>query len=116
LSAVEPDGSSVPLERYEAILRHAELELELAGKGDLERLQELGERWDALVAELPEPPPQPALGLLQRAALVHERTGIELLRLRDALLGELATSRRASRTAAGYAGQLGPRPRLDRSA
>lgn len=105
-----------PLAPYEAILAHSELELELAGRGEVEALLALGARWDELVAGLPSPPPPSAALLLERATLVHERTRIELIRLREALLADLATSRRARRTAEGYAGQLAPRPRLDRSA
>jgi len=109
-------GSGVALAGYEAIIDHAELELELAGRGDVEGLTLLAERWDRLIAGLPETPPAAAVGLLERAELVHERTRIELARLREALLADLATARRARRTAEGYSGHLRPRPRLDRSA
>ncbi len=104
------------LRPYEAIHEHAELELELAGKGEIERLAGLGARWQELVAELPAQPPAAAGELLERARLMHERTRVELIRLREALLAELATTKRARQTADGYAGQLRPRPRLDRSA
>ncbi|MHB8240714.1 MAG: hypothetical protein ACYDHN_01865 [Solirubrobacteraceae bacterium] len=106
----------VDLAPYEAILAHSELELELAGRGDVEALGALGARWDELVASVPSSPPPSAASLLERATLIHDRTRIELIRLREALLADLATSRRARRTAEGYAGQLAPRPRLDRSA
>ncbi|HSZ03983.1 MAG TPA: hypothetical protein VK778_02135 [Solirubrobacteraceae bacterium] len=105
-----------PLRPYEAVGEHAELELELAGRGDVESLVALGARWDELVAELPATPPAAAAELLQRARLIHERTRIELIRLRDALLTDLSTATRARRAADGYAGQLRRRPRLDRSA
>ena len=104
------------LHDYEAIHEHAELELELAGQADLERLGELRGRWDQLIAGLPAQPPAEAAGLLERARLIHERTSIELIRLRDALLSELHTTTRARRTADGYGGQLRRSPRLDRSA
>jgi hypothetical protein len=109
-------GGDAGLARYEALIDHAELELECAGSGDVEGLTRLGELWDGLIAGLPARPPAAAGPLLERAELMHERTRIELVRLRDALLGDLATARRARRTAEGYAGQLRPRPRLDRSA
>ncbi len=109
-------GAHVALERYEAIHAHAELELELAGRGDVDGLLALGESWDGLVAELPTPPPAGAASLLERAHLIHERTRIELLRLRDALVGELTTATRARRTAHGYGEQPARLPRLDRSA
>jgi hypothetical protein len=101
---------------YEAILEHAELELELAGRGDVDGLRALGARWEALVAAAPAMPPPAAASLLERATLIHERTHIELIRLREALLADLQTSSRARRAARGYAGRLAPRPRLDRSA
>jgi hypothetical protein len=79
-------------------------------------LTALGEQWAALVAAAPQPPPAAAATLLARAALIHERTRVELLRLRDALLLDFDTARRARRTADGYAVNAPQRPRLDRSA
>jgi hypothetical protein len=109
----EADPSLAP---YEAICEHAELELELAGRGELESLSALGARWEELAAALPERPPPAARLLLERAGLIHERSRIELARLRDALLADVETAARARRTADGYAGQLPRRPRFDRSA
>jgi len=114
--ASAPGGSQGPLAPYEAILEHAELELELAGQGEVESLIALAARWEELAAALPERPPAAAAALIERARLLHERSRIELLRLRDALLSQLATTARARRTAEGYAGQLPRRPRLDRNA
>jgi hypothetical protein len=105
-----------PVERYQAILDHAELELELAGRGELDALELLSARWEQLIDGLPGTPPADAGPLLQRALLIHERTRIELVRLSEGLLLDLSTARRAQRTADGYAGQLNARPRLDRSA
>jgi hypothetical protein len=110
------DGAGASLGRYEAIHEHAERELEFAGRGELDRLAEMGQRWEELVAGLPARPPAAAGPLLQRAQLIHERTRIELIRLREALLSEIATSARAKRAADGYASQLRRRPRMDRSA
>lgn len=109
-------GQDAELAGYAALVAHAEQELELAGQGDMEGLVQLAARWDELVAALPQTAPAEAAPLLERAELMHERTRIELARLRDALLADLATARRARRTAEGYAGNLRPRPRLDRSA
>jgi hypothetical protein len=117
VSAAALDGGCEPkLAPYEALYAHAELELELAGRGEIESLAALGARWEELIAGMPEQPPAGAAELLQRAQLIHERTRIELTRVREALLDELATARRGRRTANGYAGQLSRRPRLDRSA
>ena len=110
------DGVESPLSRYQAIYEHAELELELAGRGELDGLVALGARWDQLIDGLPAQPPAVAAELLERARLIHERTRIELVRLRELLLSESSTATRARRASDGYAGQLRRRPRLDRSA
>ena len=107
------DGALAP---YEAIHAHAELELEFAGRGDVDGLAALGESWKQLIDGLPPTPPPATRTLLERAQLIHERTRIELIRLREALLAELATATRARRTVDGYAGQAPRAPRLDRSA
>jgi hypothetical protein len=112
---VSASARPVPIERYEALLAHAEHELELAGAGELSELAALGGRWAELIEGLPAAPPPAARPLLERARLIHERTGIELLRVREALLAELDASRRGRRAADSYAGQLRRRPRLDHS-
>jgi len=104
------------LESYEAIMAHAELELELAGRGELEQLIELGSRWDGLIAGLPATPPASAAALLERAKLIHERTHIELIRLRQSLIADVALASKARRAASGYAGTLPTGPRIVRSA
>jgi hypothetical protein len=117
VSAAPPAGAAESsLRPYRAIAEHAELELELAGRGDVAALSALGTRWQELVAGLPALAPGPAGPLLVRARLIHERTRIELIRLREALLGDLATSTRARRAADGYGSHLRSTPRLDRSA
>lgn len=102
--------------RYEAIHEHAELELELAGRGELERLEELGARWAELTEGLPRHPPAQALPLLERARLIHERTRVELYRVRDRLVADLQTNAHAKRAAQGYGGTPARRSGLDRSA
>lgn len=109
-------GSQAPLRAYEALHEHAERELALAGSGDIESLAALGADWQELIAGLPPRPPAAAAELLQRARLIHERTHIELLRLREMLLSDVASATHARRAADGYAGQLRRRPRLDRRA
>ncbi len=109
-------GAQTLLDRYEAIHAHAELELELAGAGEIDRLVALDGRWEELIDGLPTQPPLAAAELLHRARLIHERTRIELERLRETLLADFATTTRSKRAADGYAGHLRRRPRLDRSA
>ncbi|HXC24217.1 MAG TPA: hypothetical protein VNU28_06505 [Solirubrobacteraceae bacterium] len=104
------------LRPYEAIHEHAELELELAGRGEIERIAALGERWEELTRGLPARPPAAALALLQQARLLHERTRIELIRVRESLLSDISSASRARRAADGYGGQHARRPYLDRSA
>lgn len=116
MSALASTREQATLRPYEAIHEHAELELELAGRGEIERLAAMGERWAWLTRDLPASPPAAAAPLLRQARLIHERTRIELIRLRESLLAEIGTSARARRTVEGYAGQLARRPRLDRSA
>lgn len=116
MSAALSQRPEAPLAPYEAIMAHAELELELAGRGELEQLTELGESWEQLVAGLPDRPPAEAASLLMRAKLIHERTHIELIRLRERLLSDLAHTTQAQRAADGYSPKLGARPRLNRSA
>ena len=116
MSAPDLEAARAAIEPYQAILAHAELELELAGRGEVQALSALSKRWEVLVRELPDKPPAAAAALLQRANLIHERTRVELLRLREDLLSEISTTSRARRTAQGYAGQLLRRPRLDRTA
>ena len=108
--------SVTALTPYEALLEHAELELELAGRGEIEGLQALDGRWEQLVEQLPAAPPQGAEAVLERARLIHERTRIELIRLREALLAEFAAAGAAKRAADGYGGPRTSSPRVDRSA
>ncbi|HYM55139.1 MAG TPA: hypothetical protein VES97_07230 [Solirubrobacteraceae bacterium] len=114
--AARDGGAEAALAPYEAIRRHAELELELAGRGELDRLAAMGERWGELTGDLPARPPAGAGPLLEGANLIHERTRIELIRLREALMSDLATATQARRTVDGYAGQLRGRPHVDHSA
>ena len=101
---------------YRAILEYAELELEHAGRGEIDELAALGARWEQLIAELPRTPPAAAGTLLERAALMHERTRVELIRLREAVLAEHSAASHAKRAAAGYGAERARSQRLDRSA
>jgi len=111
-----PAAEADRLAPYEAILEHAEHELELAGRAELEQLRALAPRWQELIDELPSPAPPAAAGLLERATLIHERTRIELIRVRELLLAEMATVRHARAAAEGYGRRPDARPALERSA
>jgi hypothetical protein len=101
---------------YQALCAHVELELELAGRGEIDGLAAMGACWERLIGELPGQPPAAAAPLLERAKLIHERTRIELMRMRELVLADITATKRAQRAADGYAGQLRPRPRVDRTA
>lgn len=116
MSTLAGTGEQATLRPYEAIHEHAELELELVGRGEIERLGTLGKRWEQLTRDLPARAPAEAGALLRAARLLHERTRIELIRVRESLLAEIGASARARRAADGYAGQLPRRSRVDRSA
>jgi hypothetical protein len=109
-------ADTAELGRYEAILAHTELELELAGRGDIDGLATLGESWEALTADLPPSPPPAARTLLERARLISERARIDLIRIREGLLLESASSLHAKRAADGYGRELRPASQLNRSA
>jgi len=87
---------------YEALARTIERELELITTGDYDALTALRSERDALIGTLPEIPPASARPALQRAALMSKRLEIEILRVREALLLEVANVERVSRTARGY--------------
>jgi hypothetical protein len=109
-------GADPTLDPYAAILELSKRELALAGMGRIDDLHALSAEWRALVATLPQRPPDAARPLLERAARVHERTHLELLRLREAMLCDMRTTARASRAAHGYAVQERRRARrIDRS-
>jgi hypothetical protein len=116
VSAPAADPAAPELGPYRVIIEHAELELAHAGRGEIDELAALGARWEQLIAELPRTPPRSAGPLLERAALMHERTRIELIRLREAVLVEHTATTRAQRAAAGYSGEHTRAQRLDRSA
>lgn len=103
-------------DRYEAIERFAERELELAGAGTVEQLQAHQQGWEELVAGLPRRPPAGAAPALVRATLLRERTRVELLRRREAALVELADVATLARAAGGYARAGATPPRVDRCA
>jgi hypothetical protein len=111
-----PLAADPSLAPYEAILANVERQLELAGRGEFDGVTELCGQWDALTRGLPAAAPPAARSLLERAALVHERTRVELLRMREALVRDLGSVTRSRRAARGYAGPAGGPRRIDHSA
>jgi hypothetical protein len=87
---------------YESLARMIERELELICTRDQDALAALRAERDALIASLPDTPPDCARPALQRAALINKRLEIEILRLREALVLEADNIQRVSRTARGY--------------
>jgi hypothetical protein len=87
---------------YEGLARSIERELELIGEGRFEEAETLRSERTALMASLPDIPPDGARPALQRAALLAKRLEIEILRHREALLLELANVERVGRAARGY--------------
>lgn len=91
-----------PAAPYETLCDLAERELELIGEGRLEPLADLHTRRTELIATLPPTPPPAARPALERCGLLQRRVQIELLRVREALLLELADVDRGQRAANGY--------------
>lgn len=87
---------------YEELHRLTELELELAGRGDLAAMAEVARERERLVATLPPTPPPAARELLERTLALQERTTIDLMRGREQLLAELDLVRRGRRAADAY--------------
>lgn len=90
-------------EPYERLAVLAEHELELVARRAFAELAKLHEVRDALVRSLPPTPPSCARTALQRAAILQRRVSVELHRVREQILLELAQVERARRAATGYA-------------
>lgn len=103
-----------PVDPYEQLASLIESELALIGERRLDELPALAERHLALQRLLPDSPPLEARETLERCLLLRKRIEIELLRVREAILAELAQVRRGQRAAAGY--KPARRPRISASA
>jgi hypothetical protein len=100
---------------YEALAAMIERELELIGDSRLEELAQLKLARTELLRSMPVTPPAAAHEALERCALLQQRVRIEILRVREAVLLELAQLERVRRTAEGYAPRR-TRPRISASA
>jgi hypothetical protein len=94
------ERSDDPYQQLSALI---ELELQLVAERRFDELLALKRRRAELQASLPAIPPATAGPELERCALLHKRVEIELLRVREAVLEELAGVRHAQRAAEGYA-------------
>jgi hypothetical protein len=101
---------------YEQLAEMAQRERALIGDRRLEELDQLAAERATLIASLPAKPPAWAMPALEQAALIHRRVTIEMTRLREAILLELAGVERARRMASGYAPVRRPGVRVDASA
>lgn len=88
---------------YERLAALIERQLQLAGERRLDELEAVARAAARLQESLPATPPAAARPSLERCARLHRRLEIELLRVREALLLELAQLHRAQRAADGYA-------------
>ena len=93
-------ASTQPYETLAAVL---ERELTLVAERGFDELQELKTMRTELMRSLPDTPPAEAAATLERCRQLSKRVEIELLRVREAMLVELARVRQARRTADGYA-------------
>jgi hypothetical protein len=96
-----------PIAPYEALAQIIERELAIVPERDFAALAQLTRERAALVRSLPATPPAAARAPLSRCWLLQERVRIEMQRVREQILLELAQVSQAQRTARGYA----PAPR-----
>ncbi len=101
---------------YETLAGIVERELALVADRDFDGLAELTRERAALQRTLPATPPATARATLQRCLLLSQRGAVELSRVREAILIELAQVRHGQRAAAGYAPARRPVRRIDASA
>jgi hypothetical protein len=91
---------------YEALVRIAERQLELAGQGRYVELAQLSSQRDEVMRQLPRPAPEGAREVLERALAMQRRLSIELIRRREHVLLSLRRVEMSRRAASGYARSL----------
>jgi hypothetical protein len=99
---------------YDALAALAERELELVSAGRFDRLPELHDRRDALVAALPPVPPSSARAALERTAALQERVTAALAGRRDELSHDLRRLTHGRSAVRGYAPQVARHGLVDR--
>lgn len=79
---------------FQKLIKLIELELELAGQGRMDELQEAVRRTGEHLQTLPKPAPESAMGLVLRAEALRSRVTIEVTRLADSIAASRAKLRR----------------------
>jgi hypothetical protein len=95
-------------EQYQQLLTLAKLEHELALQGDLEGLERLDAERRAIVAVLPDTPPEAAKPALVEMAQLQAATTAVLTEARAKVATELGATERRGETARGYGRQATP--------
>jgi hypothetical protein len=95
--------SQAELAPFQTLVKLVERELELAGEGRSEELRAAVAETGALIATLPNPAPQAARSLIERARAMRGRVAIDAERLRDGISATRANHRRRKTMARTYA-------------
>lgn len=95
-----------PLAPYRALVRIAELELELASEARYGEIAQLAIQREQVIRDLSHPAPPGAREWLERALAIERRAKVELLRRREQVLLTLRGVELSRRTASGYARAL----------
>lgn len=93
------EAEQAPFQRLVKLIEH---ELELAGQGRVEELQEAVESTGAYMATLPNPAPDSARHLVLRAEALRGRVTIEVTRLKESIALTRSALRRGRRLARQY--------------
>jgi hypothetical protein len=96
-------------EAYQQLLTLAKLEHELALQADVEGLERLDTERRAIVAGLPDTPPEAAKPALVEMAQLQAATTAVLSEARARVAAELGETDRREQTARGYGRQTTPR-------
>ena len=94
---------------FHTLIKMIERELELAGQGLLDELQQAVDETGTYMATLPTPAPASAESLVLRADALRGRVTIEATRLKESIGRARTTQRRARKIARRYAAPRGGR-------
>lgn len=97
---------TAPFQRLVKMIEH---ELELAGEGRVQELQDAVAKTGAYMTTLPSPAPPSALALVHRAQAMRARVRIEAERLGESIQISRAAFRRARQITKKYAQKKGTR-------